>query len=171
MELENRILGFQNHGAIVKNRLDNSVLAFVNILQRPNVDGLMIIMCQECFFDAMHFFISDDDDVERVSVKTNEESPLDEGKNEKESHENTTTCRRVIHSNRTERYVSCHNHRNDPEDHPEKRYDEPDPVLAEVKLQLLVHILALEGSFSLWNWNVHHMKSVQIKKVAMRNTA
>lgn len=78
MELEYCILCFQEDGAVVEEILNDAVLAFADVLECPDIDGLMIVVRQESFLNAMNPRIRHNDDVEGVCVESNEKFPLDE---------------------------------------------------------------------------------------------
>lgn len=60
------------------------MLTFMQILHRVQVDTLMVIDGEECFFNAVDFAVRDDDDVQEVAVKTEEECSLGDNKEREE---------------------------------------------------------------------------------------
>lgn len=141
------ILGLHHEyqGAEPENILDDAMLIFGDIFECPQINTLMIVDGEECFFDAVHFFVGDDNDVEEVLVERREESAL--GK-EKARAENSEHC--MAHVDRCVFIegdfcnIGTHYNQGRPSNQSAKRPPQAYPVLAEVELKFFPLILAGE---------------------------
>ncbi len=64
-----RILTAKEERAESEDVLHNAALLLRNIFNHPQIDALVIVDGDECFFDAMNLFVCDDDQVEEVCVE------------------------------------------------------------------------------------------------------
>ena len=141
------VLGLQPQGAEAEHVLEDAALVFVDILQNPEVDALVLVGGEECFFDAVDPAVCDDGDVEEVSVEADEEEKLEEKKTEKKEDNGELARARVFQADVSEgdpgreadgdrcKQCAC------------ERPQHAKPVLAEVKLEsfLCIPPLKIDG--------------------------
>ena len=87
-----RFLRLHDQAAEAEQILNRTMLPFVDVLERPEVDGLMIVDGEERLFDPVHAFVRDHDYVEEVGVEAEEKTQMDGGEDGKTCDENAMSA-------------------------------------------------------------------------------
>ena len=85
VDFERCFLRLEDQASVAEDILNDAMLALVDVLQRPDVDRLMVVDGEEVLFDAVDFAIGDDDDVEKMDVETHEKAELHQREQRAES--------------------------------------------------------------------------------------
>ena len=78
MDFENGFLRLECQAAEPQQVLDGAMLGFMNILEHPEVDALVIVDGEERFLDPVDFSVRHNDDIEEIPIKAEQEFPLRE---------------------------------------------------------------------------------------------
>ncbi len=84
-----RFLCLEDETPETEDVLDDAVLRFLNILEHPDIHTDVVVDSNECFLDAVYFFIGHDDDVEEISIEADEKLEVCD---EKENGSNDEYC-------------------------------------------------------------------------------
>src|SRR3989344_2040087 len=144
MQPHHAVLCLQSNRAEPEQFLNNAVLRFHHVLQHREIDALMIVDEEQCFFDAVNFAIGGNNDIEKVSVETREEFNVGEKEEHGKERQERPARERILdwHGDKGEvsesrnQYVPCNKLCERPQ--------EPYGMLITVKVQLLIGMLPLE---------------------------
>src|SRR3989339_1465045 len=139
------ILRLENQASVSQNVLDDAMLLFVDILEHPEIGGLVVIHGEQFLLDAVNAFVRHDDDVEKVMVETNEKLGV---RQEEECRENDEdgVARERLDEHAAGEHDDARSHDEDvPDDEPEDGPEEPDPVLMVVELVGLSLVFGLKA--------------------------
>lgn len=68
----------------------------MNILTHPNINTDVVIGSYESFFDPMDFFICYNNNIEKVSVESDEKFELSKNKEKSEERKSNTACNIIL---------------------------------------------------------------------------
>lgn len=102
MNLQHRFLRLENQTSKAEKILDRSMLQLVDVLECPDVDGLVVIGCEDGLLNPVHASIGDDNDVEKVRVEAHQEREMNHGEDREETDQNTVSALGVFDSQSVE---------------------------------------------------------------------
>lgn len=121
------------------------MLTTVDILNHPKINTLVVIGTEECFFDAVDFFVGDDNDVEEVAVELVEKLNIRNTETQIQQYQQRAPGKITRYAHLVKHDVSRSKNESVPYHRFEKGGNQPDPMLPKVKLKMLMGVFALKA--------------------------
>lgn len=168
---QERILRFQNDASEAEEVLDDTVLDLLNILDRGKVNALVVVEGEQCPLDAVHPPVREDDDIEEVSVEPREEDDVRRNEERHDEKNEEVAHSRIINFGNAEECPETQDGDYRGEEYAERRPDQPNPVLSEVKSELFLRMLPGKGDLAgaFWKW-LHQRRRKRAITAPKRNS-
>ena len=160
MDLHLTVLRVENQAAEPEHVLDDPVLRFTDVLKLLQVDALVVVEGDQRLFNPMDFAIGQNDHVEEITIEPCEKFQVNADEERRKQEEQRTAHTGVIDGDEGKEQQADGNDEHTQQYAPHRRPQHANPVLAEVKHELLVRIGIRKTNIGLER-RIHHTSVMQ----------